>query len=86
MRCQLVGYAGHNQYRVYREDGRVVTAANVVFDEKTAGVEKQRLLAQEQEPVSDGGDDDDDNDEEWESIQRGALYPPPSEDHSAVGN
>ena len=82
MRCQLVGYAGRNQYRVYREDGRVVTAANVVFDEKTVGVEKQGLLAQRPEVVSD---DDDDNGE-WESLQRETLYPPPSENHAAVEN
>lgn len=81
MRCQLVGYGGRNQYRVYREDGRVVTAANVVFDEKTVGVEKQRLLAQERERVSD-----DDDDGEWESMQRETLYPPPSENHAAIEN
>ena len=79
MRCQLVGYGGHNQYRVYREDGRVVTATNVVFDEKTFGVEKQGLLAERQEVVFD-----DDGDGEWESMQRQALYPPPSENHAAV--
>jgi transposase InsO family protein len=79
MRCQLVGYGGRNQYRVYREDGRVVTSANVVFDEKTVGAEKQRILADEPEHVSDNDDGD-----EWESIRGEPLHPPPSEDHSAV--
>lgn len=87
MKCQLVGYAGRNQYRVYREDGRVVTAANVVFDEKTVGDEKRRLLAQERETVSEDDDDDENgHDKEWENVQRETLFPPPSESHSAVEN